>query len=99
MSVEPRCLQDSVEKLLYGGDEEDEQPTFSVDMTQPGGGARPVPVTGEPGVPLQKVLDAQVFKDWVKEIEEDQKLFIAAIHVQVEPPFRFTAVSAAHDTV
>jgi hypothetical protein len=37
----------------------------------------------EPDVNIPKVLSAQVFVDWIKEVELDQRTFIAAIHVQV----------------
>ncbi len=41
-----------------------------------------VPVTGEPGIDLTKVVEAQVFQDWKKNIDADPKLFIEKVHVQ-----------------
>ena len=62
--------------LLSDGYELTGLETYSVDMAQPGGTRKSVPVTGEPNVPLHKVVETNVFKDWVKEVENDEKLFM-----------------------
>ena len=41
-----------------------------------------VPVTAEPGLELNKVLEYSVFQDWVASIDQDSRLFIENIHVQ-----------------
>lgn len=76
-----KLLRDRVNVLLSDGVELTGEETYSVDMAQPGGARKLVPVTAEPNVPVHKVMEAAVFKDWVNEVEKDQKLFIAAIHV------------------
>lgn len=54
----------------------------SAQMTGPDGQPRDVPVTGEPGIDITKVIEAQIFKDWAAEVDKDPKLFIEDIHVQ-----------------
>jgi hypothetical protein len=54
----------------------------TVQMLGLSGDAVAVPVTAEPGIDLTKVLEAQVFKDWLVNINADPKLFIEKVHVQ-----------------
>ena len=37
-----------------------------------------MPVTAEVGISVDMVLEAQVFKDWVADIDKDPKLFVRA---------------------
>jgi ADP-sugar diphosphatase len=74
-------LRDRVKALLSDGYELTGLETYSVEMAQPGGTRKSVPVTGEPNVPLHKVVETNIFKNWVKEVENDEKLFVAAVHV------------------
>ena len=58
---------------------------FTVEMNSiEGGGKRIlVPVTTDDlKVDLEKVLDAQVFKDWVSAVDADPLLYIAAVEIQ-----------------
>ena len=59
-----------------------EQMEGTVQMLGPDGQPRDVPVKGEPGIDITKVLEAQIFKDWAAEIDKDAKLFIEDVHVQ-----------------
>lgn len=51
---------------------------YSVEMTSLGGERCGVPVTAEVGISVDMVLEAQVFKDWVADIDKDPKLFVRA---------------------
>ena len=44
--------------------------TYAVAMLGPDGTPVDVPVTAEPGLNVEKVLEAQIFKDWVAEIDK-----------------------------
>ena len=60
-----------------------EEQTFTVEMNGIRGGRTLVPLTtDDPSVGLQKVLEAQVFTDWVAAIDCDPLLFIIAVEVQ-----------------
>ena len=57
--------------------------SFSVEMLGVDGKKTKVPlVTEDLRVDLQKVLEAQVFVDWVASVDKDPQLFIAEIEVQ-----------------
>jgi hypothetical protein len=56
---------------------------YKVEMNGVDGTRTSVPLTTEDvTIDLQKVLDAQVFKDWVANVDKDPLLFIAHIEVQ-----------------
>jgi ADP-sugar diphosphatase len=61
-----------------------DEKSFSVEMNGLEPGSRiTVPLTSEDvTIDLQKVLDAQVFKDWVEAVDNDPLLFIAEIEIQ-----------------
>ena len=51
-------------------------------MNSPDGERADVPISAEPRLDLPAVVDSQVFRNWVKEVDKDPKLFINDIHVQ-----------------
>lgn len=57
---------------------------YSVQMTAMTGEQIDVPVTGTPGADyeIKMVLEATIFKDWVAAVEEDERLFVTAIHIE-----------------
>jgi ADP-sugar diphosphatase len=55
---------------------------LQVEMLSLDGTPHAVPVTAEPGLELNKVLEYSVFQDWVASIDQDSRLFIENIHVQ-----------------
>jgi hypothetical protein len=57
-------------------------PSMTFQMIAPSGDPIDVPLTGEPGLDLTKVAEAQVFKDWASNVDKDEKLFIEKVHVQ-----------------
>ena len=54
----------------------------TVEMLEPNGTSMDVPITAEPGLSVELILEAPSFKDWVCQINKDPKLAIRQIHIQ-----------------
>lgn len=81
VSAVRETLHACVEDILHGGDGKDSE-ELTINMSKSGGGRKDVPVTAEIGVNLPLVLESTVFKDWVKAVDKDPKLFIISVHIQ-----------------
>ena len=50
--------------------------------TRLGPGLQPIPVTAEPGVDCQKVLECAQFRQWARAVAQDRQLRVNSIHIQ-----------------
>ena len=72
---------------------------FSVEMLSVDGEKHSVPVAGEPGINIAVILEAQVFKDWVADIDNDPKLFVRSTAFKVSCSLRCAAAANAEYTL